>query len=82
VVSQPLDPCPYRAFSRRVARVQVKGEQRTTRVNTAHPCYLDFFDVTVSWAGLRIRDEGSLQSRHQLSRVFAGLGRKVAPSII
>jgi hypothetical protein len=56
------DPCPCRAFSRRVARVQVKGEQRTTRVNTARPCYMDFFDVTVSWTGSRIRDEGSAVS--------------------
>jgi hypothetical protein len=28
-------------------------------VNTAHSCYLDFFDVTVSWTGLRIRNEGT-----------------------
>ena len=28
-------------------------------MNTAHPCYLGFFGVTVSWMGLRIRSEGS-----------------------
>jgi hypothetical protein len=25
-------------------------------MNTAHPCYLDFFGVTVSW-GLKVRDD-------------------------
>jgi hypothetical protein len=39
-----------------------EGGTAENRVNTAHPCYMDFFDVTVSWTGSRIRDEGSAVS--------------------
>ena len=35
-----------------------EGNSGQTSMNTARPCYLDFFGFTVSWIGLRIRNEG------------------------
>jgi len=39
-------------------------------VNTAYSCYLDFFGVTVSWMGIRIRSEGSKVSPQAFYGIF------------
>jgi hypothetical protein len=78
-VSYPLGPLPVSGVLASCrSGTGEGGNSRQTLMNTAHPCYLNFFGVTVSWTELRIRNDNDndevVGSIPTISTVFSRTG--------